>query len=52
MNAYKIAVIAYLILGALATVGQVGKPRDPISPSLAVSVLLATVVLSVLVTRA
>ena len=42
MNWPKIALLAYLTLGALLTVAQVGKPREPITPGVATLTLILT----------
>lgn len=36
----KVILISWLVLGALATVGSIGKARKPTTPGLAVVVLL------------
>lgn len=42
MNWFEWALIGWLAFGAIATVGMVGRPRDPITPaSAAYSVIIA-----------
>lgn len=45
----QIAIIAYLIVGIIANIAIIGKPREPLTPGGAISALVAGLVLIALV---
>jgi hypothetical protein len=52
MNGFKIALLILLAFGALSSVAQIGKPRRPLTPGIAVWCLILSGVYALLVVLA